>query len=70
MLWEKASQTRVQAADAYLIFDDTVVDKSYSLIRPSLSANLRKFHEIQLLMGLVITIRGADGINSGVHGGT
>jgi hypothetical protein len=30
LLWEKAGETLVQSAEAYLIFDDTVVDKSYS----------------------------------------
>ena len=30
LLWEKARATLVQSAQAYLIFDDTVVDKSYS----------------------------------------
>ena len=30
LLWEKAKETLVQSGDAYLIFDDTVVDKSYS----------------------------------------
>jgi hypothetical protein len=30
LLWEKAKQTLVESSDAYLIFDDTVVDKSYS----------------------------------------
>ena len=30
LLWEKAKQTLSESSDAYLIFDDTVVDKSYS----------------------------------------
>jgi hypothetical protein len=30
LIWEKARQTLVQSPDGYLIFDDTVVDKSYS----------------------------------------
>ncbi len=30
LLWEKAQQTLVQSEHAYLIFDDTVIDKSYS----------------------------------------
>jgi hypothetical protein len=30
LIWEKAKQTLVQSPDGYLIFDDTVVDKSYS----------------------------------------
>lgn len=30
LVWEKARQTLVAAADGYLIFDDTVADKSYS----------------------------------------
>jgi DDE superfamily endonuclease len=30
LLWEKARETLVPSADAYLIFDDTVIDKSYS----------------------------------------
>jgi hypothetical protein len=30
LLWEKAGESLVQSAQAYLIFDDTVVDKSYS----------------------------------------
>jgi hypothetical protein len=30
LLWEKARETLVQSAEAYLIFDDTVIDKSYS----------------------------------------
>lgn len=29
LLWEKARATLVQSANAYLIFDDTVIDKSY-----------------------------------------
>jgi hypothetical protein len=30
LIWEKAKQTLVQSSAGYLIFDDTVVDKSYS----------------------------------------
>lgn len=30
LLWEQARETLVQSTRSYLIFDDTVVDKSYS----------------------------------------
>jgi hypothetical protein len=30
LLWEKAQQTLLESGDAYLIFDDTVVDRSYA----------------------------------------
>jgi len=30
LIWEKARETLVQVADGYLIFDDTVADKSHS----------------------------------------